>query len=134
MDEDYISQLGLNTGKPLPSSTGTTAWAAPMLPGLAATYAPATAAGDKSLWDSFKGSFGSSGTGKDGTGGTGIMGTLSDKNLMSGLQGVGTLGLGLADYMAMKPVYEEQLAGLKQNRQQAAENHQNRKNIASDLA
>ena len=116
MGKDYISQLGLNTGRfgdvynqTLLPSTGTTA---PMLSGLAATYAPAPEA--TGLWDQTKG-------------------LLSDKNFMSGLQGVGTLGLGLANYMTMKPVYEEQLKGLKQNRQFAAENQQNRKNIASDL-
>ena len=58
---------------------------------------------------------------------------LGNKDLMSGIQGMGQLGLGLASYLQMKPLYEEQLAGLKQNRQFAAENQQNRRNIASDL-
>ena len=60
-------------------------------------------------------------------------GLLSNENFMTGALGVGQLGLGLANYLQMKPLYEEQLKGLKQNRQFAAENQQNRKNIASDL-
>lgn len=47
----------------------------------------------------------------------GITDTLSNRDLMTGIMGAGQLGLGLANYLSMKPVYEEQLKGLKQNRQ-----------------
>ena len=45
---------------------------------------------------------------------------LGNKDFMSGAMGLGQLGLGLANYLSMKPVYEEQLKGLKQNREFAA--------------
>lgn len=80
----------------------------------ATSYTPPTTGAESSLWDDAKG-------------------LLSNENFMTGALGVGQLGLGLANYLQMKPLYEEQLKGLKQNRQFAAENQQNRKNIASDL-
>ena len=46
----------------------------------------------------------------------GLTSTLGNRDLMSGLTGVGQLGLGLANYLQMKPMYEEQLKALKQNR------------------
>jgi len=45
---------------------------------------------------------------------------VGNKDFMSGAMGLGQLGLGLANYLSMKPVYEEQLKGLKQNREFAA--------------
>jgi len=51
----------------------------------------------------------------------GIKDGLGNEALMGGIMGAGQLGLGLANYLSMKPVYEEQLAGLKQNRQFAAD-------------
>lgn len=55
--------------------------------------------------------------GADGSFFGGIKGGLQNKDLMSGITGMGQLGLGLANYFTMKPVYDEQLKGLKQNRQ-----------------
>lgn len=54
--------------------------------------------------------------------------------VMGGLTGIGQLGLGLANYFQNKPILEEQLKSLKQYNAITAENQQNRKNIASDLA
>ena len=45
---------------------------------------------------------------------------VGNKDFMAGAMGLGQLGLGLANYLSMKPVYEEQLKGLKQNREFAA--------------
>lgn len=45
---------------------------------------------------------------------------VGNKDFMAGAMGLGQLGLGLANYLSMKPVYKEQLKGLKQNRQFAA--------------
>jgi len=54
------------------------------------------------------------------SGAGGMFDFLGDEGFMSGALGVGELGLGLANYFAMKPLYKEQLKGLKQNRQFAA--------------
>jgi hypothetical protein len=56
----------------------------------------------------------------------GVSSVLGNEGLMTG-------ALGLASYLQLAPLYEEQLKGLRQNRQFAAENQQNRRNIASDL-
>lgn len=79
--------------------------------------------------------FGNQGFGESG--GTSLLGDtknlLSDRSFMSGLAGVGQLGLGLAQYLSMKPVYKEQLAGLKQNRQFAAEDQARRDRTAANF-
>lgn len=45
-----------------------------------------------------------------------VTGVLGNRDLMSGLMGAGQLGLGLANYFQTKPLYEEQLKALEQNR------------------
>lgn len=70
---------------------------APMLPGIDPTYTQEPGA-DGSFWG-------------------GLKNTVGDEGFMKGAMGIGQLGLGLANYFTMKPVYEEQLKGLKQNRQ-----------------
>ena len=62
---------------------------------------PGTDLGTSSLWDETKS-------------------LVSNKDFMLGAKSLGQLGLGLANYLSMKPVYEEQLKGLKQNREFAA--------------
>ena len=77
--------------------------------GLASSYAKPV--GDEpSFLDRF---IGSVGTGENGEGGSGLLGGLSNKNLMSGVKGLGNLGLGLASYFQMKPMYEQQLKSMK---------------------
>lgn len=59
------------------------------------------------------GLIGSVGTGENGEGGSGLLGGLSNRNLMSGVKGLGNLGLGLASYFQMAPMYEQQLKSMK---------------------
>jgi len=78
---------------------------------------------ESALWDNTPNYGVTTGTGSDfaskaGTEGgfmEGLTSTLGNRDLMSGLTGVGQLGLGLANYLQMKPMYEEQLKALKQN-------------------
>jgi hypothetical protein len=102
MSEDYMGQLGL--GSLLTSSQATV----PFKPGYSAVEPKA----ELSWWDQNKD-------------------TLTNKGFVSGALGLGQLGLGLASYLQQKPVMEEQLKGLKQNRKFAAETMQNRRNISA---
>lgn len=60
--------------------------------------------------------------------------TLSNRDLMTGIAGAGQLGLGLANYMAMKPVYEEQLKSMQQNREIAKANYDQRQRQAQEFS
>lgn len=111
---NYFEQLGIDNPLGSLNRSGLADMSAtpPMLQGIKPTYkAPPL---DTSMWDDTKN-------------------LLSNKNFMSGLTGVGQLGLGLAQYMAMKPMYEEQLKGLKQNRQFAAEDQARRNRTATNF-
>ena len=70
--------------------------------------------GGKSFWDSTKE-------------------VLKDNNIMRNIAGIGNLGLGLANYFAMKPMYEAQLKGLKQNIAFAKQDQERRNRIASNF-
>lgn len=61
----------------------------------------------------------------------GTKGLLSDKDFMAGVTGAGQLALGLANYLEMKPLLQEQLGTLRQNRQIAQERWANQKAAAS---
>lgn len=59
---------------------------------------------------------------------------LGNSDLMTGIAGAGQLGLGLANYMAMKPVYEEQLKSMQQNREIAKANYDQRQRQAQEFS
>ena len=58
---------------------------------------------------------------------------LKDNNIMRNIAGIGSLGLGLANYFAMKPMYEAQLKGLKQNIAFAKQDQERRNRTASNF-
>lgn len=116
----YLDELGYTSDTNLPSdglfarSTATTpsTAVAPMVPGVQPEFTSPASGG--SLWDSTKG-------------------VLGNESFMKGAMGVGQLGLGLAQYFQNKPILEEQLKGLKQNRQFAAADQQRRDTTAANF-
>lgn len=56
---------------------------------------------------------------------------MSNRDFMSGAMGLGQLGLGLANYFQQKPLYEEQLKGLRQNRDIQKDRYQRSKASAN---
>lgn len=59
---------------------------------------------------------------------------LGDKDFMSGALGLGQLGLGLANYFQMQPMYEQQLKSMKLQNRLAKEADQRQKATRTGLA